>query len=87
MHASPFELLELPDGRWCVARIAQAAGALIAGSFAPMEPRARAAPAAGDAADPVGVYASRDEAERAIQRKLPAPPAPLSPFAAWLKGG
>jgi hypothetical protein len=22
MHARPFELLELPDGRWCVARLA-----------------------------------------------------------------
>lgn len=87
MHVSPFELLELPDGRWCVARIATAAGALIAGSFAPLNapvlcPSSGAAPQ-----DPVGIFASRDEAELAIQRELPTPPSPLTPFAAWLKDG
>lgn len=65
MHMDPFELLELPDGRWCVACLA-----------------ANAASVAGH--DPVGFYASRDEAELAIQRATPGRHAPLAPFAAWL---
>lgn len=83
MHASPFQLLELPDGRWCVARIAETAGALVAGSFAPLAPHAACASLARTS-DPVGIFPTRDEAERAIQRDLPAQP-PLSPFAAWLR--
>jgi hypothetical protein len=70
MHASPFELLELPDGRWCVARIASVASTLIAGSFAPLEPRTHLA-ATGLAPDPVGIFPSRDAAELAIQRAAP----------------
>lgn len=80
MHASPFQLLELPDGRWCVARIAETAGALVAGSFAPLAPSASLA----RTSDRVGIFPTRDEAERAIQRGLPAQP-PLSSFAAWLR--
>jgi hypothetical protein len=86
MHASPFELLELPDGRWCVARFASAAGALIAGSFAPLDARSRNTPSGGGAPqDPVGIFPSRDEAELAIQRETPVSPSPLAPFAAWLR--
>lgn len=66
--ASPFELLELPDGRWCVARLASTSGQF-------------------SGYDPVGFYASRGEAELAIQREAPAPRHPLAPFAAWLRGG
>lgn len=84
MHASPFQLLELPDGRWCVARIAHAAGALIAGSFAPLE---RGSAETAPPSDPVGIFPSRDQAELAIQRGSSAPPAPLAPFAAWLRQG
>jgi hypothetical protein len=76
---SPFELLDLPDGRCCVARPAAAAASLVAGSFARLEP------AAEPRADPVGVYASRDEAELAILRADPAPRARLAAFAAWLR--
>lgn len=85
MHASPFELLELPDGRWCVARIASAASTLIAGSFAPLEPHAHAA-TAGSASGPVGIFPTRDAAELAIQRAAPSPSAPIGPLAAWLRG-
>lgn len=68
MHASPFQLLELPDGRWCVAKLTSAA-AEIAGR------------------DPVGFYATRDEAELAIDRAAPSSRDPLSLFAAWLRQG
>ena len=88
MHAmttveSPFALLELPDGRWCVARptIAKAV-TLIAGSFAPLEGVECTDNDTNES--PVGVYASREEAELAIQRTAPARRAPLSCFAAWL---
>jgi hypothetical protein len=75
-----FELLELPDGRWCVARIASAAGALIAGSFAPFEPLVACGtdPAPG----PVGIFPTRDAAELAIQRAVPA----HDVLSAWLCG-
>lgn len=76
--ASPFELLDLPDGRCYVARPADAAPTLVAGSFAPIEPPA----AAGR--NPVGVYGSRNEAELAVQRAAPQRMAALAPFAAWL---
>ncbi|WP_072394505.1 hypothetical protein [Hyphomicrobium sp. CS1GBMeth3] len=79
--ASLFELLDLPDGRCYVARPAAAAARLIAGSFAPLE---AVADNDGEAADPVGIYASRNEAELAVQRAAPRHPAPLAPFAAWL---
>ena len=81
MQKSPFELLELPDGRCCVARPAACSETtLIAGSFARLE-TVDAGPST-----PVGVYPSRAEAERAIQRAAPAPAAgPLAPFAAWLR--
>jgi len=69
--ANAFELLELPDGRWCVAKPAEPAAALVAGSFAQLSPAALPAGAPGEG--PVGFYASRDAAERAIQRAAPAP--------------
>lgn len=69
MTSTIFELLELPDGRWCVARIAAAAGSLIAGSFAPLEPHAHVA-TAGPAPDPVGIFPSREAAEIAVQRVI-----------------
>ena len=75
-----FELLELPDGRCCVARPATCnETTLIAGSFARIETADTGAPT------PVGVYASRSEAELAIQRAAPPPSAddPLAVFAAW----
>lgn len=82
--ANPFELLELPDGRCYVARIAATIGdALIAGSFArppaPVEPR-------NVTANPVGLYATRDEAELAIQRAEPKRD-PLAPFSSWFHRG
>ncbi|WP_439542008.1 hypothetical protein [Hyphomicrobium sp.] len=80
MTSTPFELLELPDGRWCVARIASAASTLIAGSFAPLESLANAATAA--APGPVGIFPSRDAAELAIQRAAPA----HDVFSIWLRG-
>lgn len=85
MHASPFELLELPDGRWYVAKPATSSSpALVAGSFARLEP----APEANSLAQtPVGSYGSREEAERAIQRDARAPGDPLAPFAKWLRNG
>ena len=87
MHESLFELLELPDGRWCVARIATTNPGLVAGSFALdpaiSEPAPPDAPD-GPADDPVGIFPTRDEAERAIDRATPAPAAPLAPFARWL---
>ena len=67
MTSTPFELLELPDGRWCVARIASAASTLVAGSFALLETRADPAPAQPPA-DPVGIFPTRDAAELAILR-------------------
>lgn len=82
MQDSPFELLELPDGRCCVARPAACAETgLVAGSFAKIET------ADAGATTPVGVYASRSEAELAVQRATPAPAhaTPLAPFAAWLR--
>lgn len=82
--ANPFELLELPDGRWYVARFAATVGeALIAGSFA--RPPSAADPRMG-AASPVGLYATRDEAEIAIQRAEPRRD-PLAPFASWFNRG
>lgn len=80
MHASLFSLLELPDGRWCVARIAATGSSLIAGSFAALGP-----PDPGAPDDPVGVFDTRDEAERAIDRAAPSS-SPLAPFAPWLRG-
>jgi len=82
--ANPFALLELPDGRWYVAHICATVGeALIAGSFA--RPPAPSAPRA-DTASPVGLYATRDEAEIAIQRAEPRRD-PLAPFASWFNRG
>jgi hypothetical protein len=78
MSASPFALLELPDGRWCVTGTATIAGALIAGSFAPLAPRIETAPADS----PVGIFPTRDAAELAIQR---ATPSPRSQVAEWLR--
>lgn len=84
---SPFELLELPDGRCYVARPAPAAAALVAGSFARLEPSPQDAEADPSRADPVGVYASRDEAEVAILRASSTLHAvePLAAFASWLR--
>ena len=82
---SPFALLELPDGRWYVAKPATAeTTALVAGSFARLEP-AYETPGEKTRTSPVGVYASRDEAELAIQRADTSPLDPLAPFAAWLR--
>lgn len=83
---SSFELLELPDGRCYVARAASASATeLVAGSFARLEtPLDELDPAC---ADPVGIYASRDEAEIAIIRASPSlrTVEPLATFAAWLR--
>ena len=82
MQKSPFELLELPDGRCCVARPAAfRETGLVAGSFARIET------ADAGTSTPVGVYPSRSAAELAVQRAAPAPAAgtPLAPFAAWLR--
>ena len=69
MHDSAFQLLELPDGRWCVAKVAATAPDMTG-------------------LDPVGFYATRHEAELAIDRAGPAsPPYPLAAFAAWLRHG
>ena len=77
---SPFELLELPDGRCYVARPAASEEmTLVAGSFAIIQP------AEESASNPVGLYGSRDEAERAIQRAEPSSREPLAPFAAWMR--
>ncbi|MBX9862660.1 MAG: hypothetical protein K2Y42_07890 [Hyphomicrobium sp.] len=81
MTSTPFELLELPDGRWCVARIASAASTLVAGSFALLETRADPAPTQPPA-DPVGIFPTRDAAELAIQRAVPA----RDVWSAWLRG-
>jgi hypothetical protein len=81
MHAHPFELLELPDGRWYVAKpIADCAPSLVAGSFARLDE-----PDAAFSDTPVGCYASRDDAERAIQRSAMSGCEPLSMFAPWLQ--
>lgn len=86
--AHPFALLDLPDGRCCVARPAAATMTLVAGSFARLEPaHDEPAIAPPPQAGPVGVYASRDAAELAIQRAAPARQPPLAPFSAWLRGG
>ena len=84
-----FELLQLPDGRCYVARAsAPPESTLIAGSFARL---ATFSEEAGDVAtdhpDPVGLYASRDEAEIAILRASPSlePAGPLDAFAPWLR--
>lgn len=87
MQTCSFELLELPDGRWCVARIAASETGLVAGSFAAPGHQAdteasAASPTPGH--DPVGIFATRDAAERAIDRATPAPASPLAPFARWL---
>jgi hypothetical protein len=81
MHAYPFELLELPDGRWYVAKpIADTAPSLVAGSFARLET------SDGTPSDtPVGCYATRDDAELAIQRSAASSSKPLSMFAPWLQ--
>lgn len=87
MQTCSFELLELPNGRWCVARIAASDADLVAGSFAaPAHQPATDAPAASPTpgTDPVGIFATRDDAERAIDRATPAPASPLAPFARWL---
>lgn len=81
-----FELLELPDGRCYVARAASASATeLVAGSFARLAPPLDEPDAA--CADPVGVYASRDEAELAILRASPTLRVvePMSSFAPWLR--
>jgi len=81
--SGPFALLEMPDGRWCVAKPATAeTTALVAGSFARLEPTETDEDAH---ASPVGVYASRNEAELAIQRADTSPLNPLAPFATWLR--
>lgn len=85
--ASPFELLELPDGRCYVARAAATETTLVAGSFARLDPLPDE-PASEEAhAGPVGIYASRDEAEVAILRASPTlqPAGPLASFAPWLR--
>lgn len=86
--ASPFELLELPDGRCYVARPVTAAEVtLVAGSFARIEPAQEEPAADAPHADPVGIYASRDEAEFAILRASPSLRVvePLATFAPWLR--
>lgn len=85
--ASPFELLELPDGRCYVARAAATETTLVAGSFAKLDPPREDHASDAHDADPVGVYASRDEAEVAILRASPTlrPVGPLSSFAPWLR--
>lgn len=75
----PFELLELPDGRWCVAKIAAAGVGLVAGSFAALEALSTSE------TDPVGTYPSRDDAELAVQRAAPSPRDPLSLLADLLR--
>ncbi len=82
---SSFELLELPDGRCCVARTAATETTLVAGSFARLDPKGNGSAPEGPC--PVGVYASRDAAEIAILRASPARPvsASLAPFAPWLR--
>lgn len=80
---TPFELLELPDGSCYVARPVPSATTLVAGSFVRLE-LAPDEVVTAVPTDPVGLYASRDEAERAIQRTEPARD-PLAPFAAWLR--
>jgi hypothetical protein len=88
-HTSPlssFELLELPDGRCYVAHAASASATeLVAGSFARLDPPLDELDAA--CTDPVGIYASRDEAEIAIIRASPSLRAvePLAAFAPWLR--
>ncbi len=83
--ANPFELLELPDGRCYVARAAATEITLVAGSFARLDPPPDEQNLS--AADPVGAYASRDEAEIAILRASPSirPAGPLASFAPWLR--
>ena len=85
--ASPFELLELPDGRCYVARAAATDTTLVAGSFPRLDPPQHEPASDATFADPVGVYPSRDEAEVAILRASPSirPAGPLSSFAPWLR--
>jgi hypothetical protein len=85
--ASPFELLELPDGRCYVARAAATDTTLVAGSFARLDPPQDEPASDAPFPDPVGVYPSRDEAEVAILRASPSikPAGPLSSFAPWLR--
>jgi hypothetical protein len=66
MSANYFELLELPGGRWCVAR------------FEGSDP-------GPTGYDPVGFYASRDEAELAILRATAASRSGLTGFSEWLR--
>lgn len=83
MPNNSFALLELPDGRRCVAKVADAGSTLIAGSFAALNAPLDMTGAPPDG--PVGVFESRDAAERAIDRAAPAPASPLAPFAPWLR--
>jgi hypothetical protein len=84
--ASPFELLDLPDGRCCVARAGATEATLVAGSFMRLDPKGDDLAPDGAGACAVGVYASRDDAEIAILRASPAkPPAALACFAPWLR--
>jgi hypothetical protein len=79
MRPHSFELLELPDGRWYVAKpIADTAPSLVAGSFARLETSENAL-----SDTPVGCYASRYDAELAIQRVATNGCDPLAPFAEW----
>jgi hypothetical protein len=87
-NLSSFELLELPDGRCYVARAASASATeLVAGSFARLDPPLDEPDPDAPRADPVGIYASRDEAEIAIIRASPSlrPIEPLAAFALWLR--
>lgn len=68
MHINHFELLELPGGRWCVARFGAADPGM-------------------SGADPVGFYASRDEAELAIMRATAASCGKFTGFSEWLRQG
>lgn len=88
MHRSPFELLELPDGRCYVTRPAATAQSLVAGSFARLEAELEGEPTEQEIRpDPVGIYASRNEAEVAVLRASPSlnPAGPLAAFAPWLR--
>ncbi len=85
--ATSFELLQLPDGRCYVARAtASHDTALIAGSFARLAPLYEDDGYDEEHPDPVGVYASRDEAEIAIMRASHSiqPAGPLASFAPWI---
>lgn len=82
MHSTPFELLELPDGRWYVVKPVSSALILIAGSFASLD---AANGEQRDHTDPVGVYPSRHEAELAVQRSRPAATTSLEALFPWMR--